>query len=295
MAPIELRSRAHTGVRFFAGASLLFLSACGAVEQLDRQEAAVTIDGEGITFDTFRRQAEVSLADLVGDPEEGEEAIGDEVWSALFDQFLDGQLLIRLAIERGLVDGEVDEKRAIQYLLRETGAQPSRQEIEAYYQANRRQFERPERVHVRQILIDDRDLARQAQEALEQGEPFVDVAARLSQGPTAHLGGDQGVLGREDLPATLVDLIFSLEPGEVSSIVESDFGFQIFQVEERLAAEVIPLDTALPSIREALQRRSVDEQVESRLAEARERYDLVLYPKHIPFDYRGLYASHQAE
>ena len=294
------RRRIMTGVRFFAARAgaivgiLLLLSACSAVEQFERKEAAVTIDGEAIPFEAFRKRAEINFADLA-DEEAGESKVDEEVWSALFDQYLDGQLLIRLAIERGLVDGEVDEKRAIQYLLRETGAEPSRQEIETYYRANRKKFERPERVHLRQILVDDRDLARQAQEALNEGEDFADVTARLSQGPTAHLGGDQGILARDDLPAKLVDLIFSLEPGEVSGIVESDFGFQIFQVEKRLAAEVIPLEDALPLIREELHRRSVDEQVASRLAEARERYDLILYPKHIPFDYRGLYASHQAE
>ena len=67
--------------------------------------AAVTIDGEKIPFEEFRAYAAESLS--VDSAELAE--VSDDVWSALFDQFLDAQLLIRLAIERGLVEGEVDE------------------------------------------------------------------------------------------------------------------------------------------------------------------------------------------
>ena len=283
----------HTGVRIFAAlCTVLALTACSEVGGSSGQGVAVTIDGEEIAYEQFQRHAAVSLPAEMTDPAAEVDA---QVWSALFDQFLDGQLLIRLAIERGMVEGEVDEQRAIQYLLRDVAIEPARREIELYYEARRKDFERPERVRLRQILVDDRELARQAQDALLAGEAFVDVAARLSQGPTAHLGGDQGVLAREDLPAKFVDLIFSLEPGDVSGIVDSDYGYQIFQVEERLAAELVPLEAALPTIREELQRRSVDEQVDMLLSESRERYHLILYPKHIPFDYRGFYASHQAE
>lgn len=270
--------------------ALLVLVGCGE-EAVGPGGTAVTIDGEKIAYDEVRAYAAESLS--VGG--EDLEQVSDPVWSALFDQFLDAQLLIRLAIERGLVDGEVDEARATLFLLRDADTEPSRAEIEAVYNSRRAEFEKPERVRLRQILVQERETALEAQDAIRSGESFVEVAARLSQGPTAHLGGDQGVLSREDLPPSFVDLIFSLEPGEMSGIVDSDYGFQIFLVEEKLAAEVQSLDDVLPTLREALQRRRIDEQMGSLLAEARERYRVTLYPSHIPFEYRGFYASNTAE
>lgn len=297
------RRRLHTGVgfrgplgslpwlRLMVSALLLTLVACDDGPTSTGSDAAVTIDGEKIAFGEFRAYAMESLS--VGAEELGE--VSDGVWSALFDQFLDAQLLIRLAIERGLVEGEVDETRATLFLLRDAATEPSRAEIERVYESRRAEFEKPERVRLRQILVQERETALEAQDAIRSGESFVEVAARLSQGPTAHLGGDQGYLSREDLPATFVDLIFSLEPGDVSGIVDSDYGFQIFQVEEKAAPEVQSLDDVLPTLREALQRRLVDEHMGSLLAEARERYRVVLYPSYIPFDYRGFYAENQAE
>lgn len=272
-----------------AVASALLMGACGEEPQGDRP--AVTIDGEKIEYDQVHSYVLESLSVDTA----GLEEVSDEVKTALFDQFLDAELLIRLATERGLVEGEVDETRATLFLLRDTGTEPSDREIETYYLNRRRQFEKPERVRLRQILVEDRSQALEAQSALRGGEPFAEVAARFSQGPTAHLGGDQGLLAKQDLPAKFVDLIFSLQPGEVSGIMDSDYGFQIFQVEERLAAEAPTLDEVKPSIREALQRRAVDEQMAALMAEARERYRVVLYPDHIPFDYQGSYVSNQAE
>ena len=271
--------------------SLLVLVGCGDEEQNAADQAAVTIDGEKIRYGQVRAYASESLS--LQPDEMGE--VSDEVWIALFDQFLDAQLLMRLAVERGLVDGEVDETRAIMFLLRDAQTEPARSEIEAVYRSRRQEFEKPERVRLRQILVPDRETALEAQDAIRSGDSFVEVAARFSQGPTAQLGGDQGLLAREDLPPKFVDLIFSLAPGEMSGIVDSDYGFQIFQVEEKLAAELPSLEDVLPTIRESLQRRRVDEHMGSLLAEARERYRVVLYPNHIPFDYRGFYASNQAE
>ncbi len=312
-------------------------------------DVAVSIDGEEISYRQFEAylHGQVDSADL---------ELDGEVLSRLFDQFLDGQLLIRLAIERGLVErapeaappeagrpgdgpfevrppaedlapdrgpeapaapgsgppepaaepppgvrlpgvrppgvGGVDERRAIAFLLR-SGLEKTWTEegVAAYYRTHQDAFRRPEEVSLRQILTHDRPRAEAAKQALDRGEDFVAVAARFSQGPKAHLGGDQGRLAREDLPANFVDAIFALEPGEVTDVVAADYGFLIFQVVARYPAETADLEEVAEEIHQALWRRHVDELVAGFTAEARARYNVKVFPDNFPFEYRGAYAS----
>ncbi|MCG8462404.1 MAG: peptidyl-prolyl cis-trans isomerase [Holophagales bacterium] len=255
------------------------LAACARAPRVPT-DAAVSIDGEEIPYSQFesfvRQQVDQDGLEL--------DTVG---LSTLFDQFLDEQLLVRLAIERGLVEGEVDERRALAFLLRDSRRHWSDMEIEAYYRSHRQHFERPEQVRLRQILVHEQATAEEALAALAAGESFEEVAARFSQGPTAHLGGDQGTLSRDDLVPKFGELLFELEPGATTGIVEADYGLQIFQVVERLPATVVPLEQAEPEIHRQLERGHLDEQVETLRAEARERYNVTVFRPNIPFDYRG--------
>ena len=264
--------------------ALLLLPGCGADRSTVPSDVAVSIDGELLPYSEFEHYLDVNVGEGGGDLE-------SETLSRLFDQFLDEQLLVRLAIEGGLVEGDVDQRQALSYLLRSTPRDWSRGEIEAFYRAHQSDYTRPERVHLRQILTGDREVAEEAQRALDQGEDFAEVAARLSKGPKAHLGGDQGILGRDDLPPKFVDVAFSVEPGENTDVIDAEYGFLIFQVLERLPARVVPLEEAESDIRRRLEEQRVDEQIGSFIQDARERYNVEVFPQNFPFDYQGTYAT----
>jgi hypothetical protein len=280
--------------------ALPLLVGCGARET-PHADVAVSIDGQEIPYRRFEEYLRRHV-----DPQDP--PLEDAVQSRLFDQFLDEQLLIRLAVERGLrtgvsgsepiaADGTIadtgpDHRRAVAFLLRDTPPPSwSEAELAAYYEAHRRDFVRPEQVRLRQILVQERERAEEARAAVERGAPFPEVAARFSQGPKAHLGGDQGRLGRDDLTAGLVDVIFGLEPGEVSDVVAADYGFLIFQVVERYPAETLPLVAARSKIRRVLLRRYVDQLVGGFVETARQRYNVEIHRHNIPFDYGGSYAN----
>ncbi len=296
-----------TGVRNLGHALLLatmLLAACDR-EPTIAADIAMTIDGEEIRYERFddylRRNVEADLP-LDGD-----------VRSRLFDRYLDEQLLIRLAVDSGMTFPDppplqappaargpgprdplaaVDQRQAIGFLLR--GHPPrewSEAELAAFYEAHRERYERHEEVHLRQILVDDRERAEEARRALARGEDFARVAARLSQEPKAQLGGDQGRLAREDLPPAFADVIFGLEPGEVTDVIAADYGFHLFQVLERYPAEALTLAQVAGEIRRILERRHVDELVAGFIEEARGRYNVEVYLTNLPFDYRGFYAN----
>lgn len=245
-------------------------------------DVAVLIHGEEMHYDQF----EGYLRENIGP----EASLESEVLSRLFDQFLDQQLLIRLAIERGMVEPGMPLREAVELIVADSPRSGwTEDQLRAYYHAHEAEYSRPEEVHLRQILVAEREPAEQALQAIRAGEDFAQVAARFSQEPNAQMGGDQGFLARGDLPVAYADAIFDLAAGEVTDIVTADYGFHIFQVVERFPAKVLPLEEVASSIRQALERQRVDEIVAGFIAEARERYNVVVFPSNIPFDYQGDY------
>jgi parvulin-like peptidyl-prolyl isomerase len=227
---------------------------------------------------------------------DGETVLAGDVLSQLFDQFLDEELLVRLAVDRGLVrDGAsaAARRRAVDALLAaELKKEPGPEEVAAYYQAHRDAFARPERIRLRQILTEDRATAERALRELGQGADFAQLARQLSHDPSAASGGFQGELSRQDLPPAFADVIFSLAPGEVSRLVPAEYGFHIFQVVSRSPAEVVPLDGARGEIVERLRQEGADQALAELVGEARRRYNVDVYGRNLPFEYRGSYKRH---
>lgn len=216
-------------------------------------------------------------------------SLPSEVMSGLLDQFVSEELVRRLAVDRGAVAADAPPRAALEALLRGQPDEPSESEVAAYYQAHAADFDRPERVHLHQILTTDRGAAERAQAALAAGEPFADVARRWSREPGAARGGDQGELSRDDLPATLADTIFRLPPGQPSDIVAAEYGFHIFLVEGRHPAERAPLADVAGEIRALLRGQREDAHQAALVAEARSRYNPVIYGRNLPFSYQGQY------
>jgi PPIC-type PPIASE domain len=234
----------------------------------------------------------------------GAGGLGSDVLSALFDQFLDERLLARLAADRGLVPaaaaGSVgtaaDPRRSVDALLAgDPRWEPDEAEIALYYRRHAAEFARPERVKLRQILTGDRRAAERARREIVAGKPFEAVARQLSGGPRADSGGYQGELARADLPPSFADLIFALKPGEVSAVVPADYGFHLFQVADHQPAEVVPLAAARGEIVARLRQQHADETLRSLVHEARDRYNVKVYERNLPFGYAGSYNESHAK
>lgn len=70
--------------------------------------------------------------------------------------------------------------------------------------------------------------AEEARTKLEQGSPFADVVRTYSEEPgAASREGSLGTIERSQVVPPFADAAFELRPGEVSHVVETDFGFHI--------------------------------------------------------------------
>jgi peptidyl-prolyl cis-trans isomerase C len=77
----------------------------------------------------------------------------------------------------------------------------------------------------------------QAEEILKRaraGEDFAKLAAEFSIDPGSKTkGGDLGWFGHKQMTKPFEDAAFALQPGQISDVVESEFGYHIIKVEER--------------------------------------------------------------
>lgn len=162
------------------------------------------------------------------------------------------------------------ERARIEYVLFATKAMaaainPSDEDIQARYDANPDDYRKPEEVHARHILFkmppdgtpEQKDAVRaQATDVLKQleaGGDFAALAQKHSQDGTASSGGDLGWFGRARMVPQFEQAAFALEPGSLSNIVETQFGFHVIKVEEKRPESVESVTEARPKIITAIQ------------------------------------------
>lgn len=234
------------------------------------------------------RWAEVE-AELRSQAAEETAALSSPILSMLLDAYLDEIVLDQYARLRGWGDADP----VVTMLEAELEARPvDAEDVAAAYAARADQFDLPARLRLRQLLLPDRPTAEEAARRLAAGDDFLVVSQALSQDPNASQGGIQpGTFTAEELPPPFADTLLALAEGEVSPILQAPHGFHIFQVTERLAAEVLPLELARDELAETLRREQADGLLQELLEEARLAVPCRIFEHNLPFSYQGRYAD----
>ncbi|MDZ7830958.1 MAG: SurA N-terminal domain-containing protein [Desulfobacterales bacterium] len=140
----------------------------------------------------------------------------------------------------------------------------SEAEIEAYYRNNKKKYQQPATVHARHILLkldktaSPEEVAKRREKAVEimekarSGKDFAGLAQKYSEGPSKEKGGDIGTFERGDMVKPFSDKAFSMEPGEISDPVRTEFGWHIIKVEEKTEKSINPLAEVKDQIRQTL-------------------------------------------
>jgi parvulin-like peptidyl-prolyl isomerase len=131
--------------------------------------------------------------------------------------------------------------------------------LQAYFEEHRGEYARPERVQVRQIVIEDRAKAEAVHARLVQGEDFATLARENSIAPEAAEGGALPPFARGELPEAF-DRAFELEPGRISAVIESPYGFHIFLLESEIPAREPTFEEMRAKIEAELGQRNLEEQ-----------------------------------
>jgi peptidyl-prolyl cis-trans isomerase C len=115
--------------------------------------------------------------------------------------------------------------------------------------------------------------------ASEEGADFAALAREHSDGPSGPQGGDLGFFPREgSMVEPFAKAAFDLGVGEVSQLVETEFGLHVIRLSERKESRVVPLDEAASAIRRQLLAERVAAVLPEHLAELRLAVEIE-YPK----------------
>jgi peptidyl-prolyl cis-trans isomerase C len=147
--------------------------------------------------------------------------------------------------------------------------------VSDFYQKNQDKFQQGPRVHASHILIQvpqgaDAGAKQQARtkadailKDLKAGKDFAAAAKENSQDPgSAPNGGDLGYFGQGQMVPPFEQAAFALKPGQMSEVVETQFGYHIIKVAEKQDSRVVPLDEAKPQIEQYLSEQNRHAQTE---------------------------------
>ncbi|MBE7413938.1 MAG: SurA N-terminal domain-containing protein [Deltaproteobacteria bacterium] len=140
------------------------------------------------------------------------------------------------------------------------------EEVSEFYERNKGQFETPAAVKARHILVRpepgvDSEKARADAkqkidgllEKVRSGGDFAAIARQSSQDPgSASQGGDLGWFQQGIMIKAFEEAAFALKKGEVSGVVETEFGFHVIKVEDRKDPGHMPIKEVEPAIRKTL-------------------------------------------
>jgi peptidyl-prolyl cis-trans isomerase D len=178
-------------------------------------------------------------------------------------------------------DYRVGEQRKVKYLLidrdqirAKTIVTPG--EIQQFYNDNIQDYSSPEQIRASHILLktegkDEAAVRTQAEELLKQvksGADFAALATKFSEdeGSKAN-GGDLDYFSRGRMVPEFENAAFALEPGQVSDLVKSQFGFHIIKVADKKPGVTRSLDEVRAQIQDTLLTQKADRQVADRAAQ----------------------------
>jgi hypothetical protein len=246
--------------------------------------------------------------------------LSEESLSRLFDRFVDEKIMLEAARQMNMTLTPEEKKSYLAKLASELNpdnaasqpeaAPPDRSfdnllvekytyqvikdigadeaEVRAYYDEHKKDFLLPERVQVSQILVQTEQRAvailREVENAPEA--EFRRAARKESAGPEAFKGGMMGVYKPGDLPRDMEKVIFALDEGKVSQVVESSYGYHVFRLDKRLPPQLQSESEAAAAVRAKVLEKKSKEALAVHLGGLKDTLGWKTFPENLFFAYQ---------
>lgn len=192
----------------------------------------------------------------------GEEEISAELQRVIDESFYGMEELFNQAIsDYGISEDEVREELKAELILRriaESELDLQEEDEREYFAANRNYFDVTEKVEARHILLETEEEAERIRQMLIDGDDFAELAGEYSKDQTSAVqGGSLGFFERGRMVPEFEEVAFSLRQGEISDVVETQFGYHIIEVLERQEAREVTFEEVRDQVSEQLKRESI--------------------------------------
>jgi len=192
---------------------------------------------------------------------------------------------VRKYYDENLAQFQVPEQARVEYLILSLDAllarvQVSEKEAKDWYEGHKERYQQPEERRASHILLSGKGDAEKAkaeavlEEVRKTPARFAELAKQHSQDPgSAGNGGDLGFFGRGMMVKPFEESVFGMQEGEISGIVQSEFGFHIIKLTGIKPLKQRPFADVRAEIEGELKRQAASRQ----FAEAAEQFSNMVY------------------
>ncbi|MCP4106856.1 MAG: hypothetical protein GY749_15175 [Desulfobacteraceae bacterium] len=158
----------------------------------------------------------------------------------------------------------------------------TKEDMKSYYEEHINDYKGEKKYHLRNIILNVSSYANKEEKLavkkkmenilskLKAGESFEKAAGKYSES-LADQGGDLGLFKLDELSPQIQRSVIGLKPGQFTSILDTDPGYQVLFVQEIVNTKGKSLEEASPEIKEKLYNEIVDKEFQSWLEKLRKR------------------------
>ena len=132
------------------------------------------------------------------------------------------------------------------------GIKISEEDVEDYYVRHKKDFVKPFRYKIQKITVKTMEDALDVLNSLKDGASFSWLAKRRSKDTFASKGGAAGWTEKQKLPAQVKEIIDTMEPGEISPVIELENSYMIIRLQEKSGKELEDLSAVTSMIQNIL-------------------------------------------
>jgi peptidyl-prolyl cis-trans isomerase C len=149
------------------------------------------------------------------------------------------------------------------------------EEAQTFYDEQKEQFQEPEQIQASHILIqvaqdasdEEKQAARQKIDDVlvmaKEGKDFAELATEYSEGPSKDQGGDLGFFPKGAMVPSFEEVAFALNEGEISDVVETQFGYHIIKLTGKKEAREVPFEEVKEQVKQGLQQQKTGTEVKA--------------------------------
>ncbi|MGL5749935.1 MAG: peptidylprolyl isomerase [Paraclostridium sp.] len=218
------------------------------------------------------------------DPYQAMQFNTEEGKKRLLEDLVNQELFYMEAVEEDLHNDEnfkvemkkIEENMLKQYSINKllTNITLTDEEITAFYEANKANFVKPETASAKHILVETEEVATDLLNKINANEmSFEDAAKAHSTCPSNEAGGDLGTFPRGQMVPEFEEAVFTMNNGEVRGPVQTQFGYHLIKVEDRVEGGQSELEEVKEEISKSLMYQKQNAAYSAKLEQLNKKYE----------------------
>lgn len=154
------------------------------------------------------------------------------------------------------------------------------EEAKEFFENNKPHFAK-EMADASHILVDSEEKAKEIKKELDEGKDFEEAAKEYSTCPSKDNGGALGEFPRGAMVKEFEDAAFSMDEGEISDPVKSQFGYHIIKLNSKTDPADIKFEDVVHEVKQEATRLKQQEVYLQKIDELKEKYDAEIIEENI--------------